>query len=343
MVSRSPHIQEKLRGGRPYIKFLRYLCQWMIVLIVIYGGVSLHIFHRYLGSGEVPPLEKPLSVEGFMPIGALMSLKLWIVEGAFDPVHPAALIIFISALLLAVLLKKGFCGWICPVGTLSELIWKTGEKVSRRNFVLPGYLDYPLRGIKYFLMAFFLYVILIKMSSESIGTFLFTPYWKVADMKLLLFFTNMSITTMIVLTLLVIFSFFIKNAWCRYLCPYGAFLGLLSMLSPLKVTRNESKCIHCHGCTRRCPSLLKIEEKERVGSPECIGCLTCVSACPSAGALDIGFSRKRRINPLLYIGLIAIIFWGSILAGRATEKWESNVTFEEYKAIVPYLDRLMHP
>jgi len=39
-----------------------------------------------------------------------MSLKLWVTEGIFDSIHPAALVIFVAALLLAVVIKKGFCG-----------------------------------------------------------------------------------------------------------------------------------------------------------------------------------------------------------------------------------------
>ncbi len=278
-----------------------------------------------------------------MPIGALMSLKLWITKGIFDPVHPAALVIFIAAILSALLLKKGFCGWACPVGTISEVIWKAGKKIFGRNFDPPNYIDYPLRSVKYMLMAFFLYVILIKMSPDTIQAFLYTPYWKVADFKLLFFFTNMSTTTIIVLLVLAVSSLFVKNFWCRYLCPYGSLLGLISMASPMKVTRNDEKCIHCKTCTNNCPSMLPVESKERVSSPECIGCLTCVSKCPTPGALDVALPRKKWVNPLVYVSLMIVIFWGSITIAGVTNHWNAGVTNVEYMKIIPYLDRLEHP
>ncbi|HEC97935.1 MAG TPA: 4Fe-4S binding protein [Nitrospirae bacterium] len=329
--------------GRPYLRVLRYLIQWSIVIIVIYGGISLYGFLKNLQAGKPPLIEKPLSVEGFMPIGAFMALKLWITESLFDPVHPAALVIFISAILTSLFFKKGFCGWICPVGTVSEFTYKAGRGIFGRNFSLPRYIDYPLRSIKYLLMAFFLYIILIKMSPESIRAFLLTPYWMVADLKLLIFFTDISITTLTVLMVLLFSSLLVKNFWCRYLCPYGALLGLLSILSPVKVTRDPSRCIHCHKCTRSCPALLPVEDRQRVYSPECTGCLTCISQCPAQGALDLALPGKRGINPVIYILLIITLFGGGIMIAKAAGYWKSNVTYEQYGKIVPHLKEIEHP
>jgi len=329
--------------GRPCLRVLRYLIQWSVVVIVTYGGISLYGFLKSLQAARHPLVEKPLSVEGFMPIGAFMALKLWITDGVFDPVHPAALVIFICALLLSLLLKKGFCGWICPVGTVSELAYKAGRTVSGGNLSLPRYIDYPLRSVKYLLMAFFLYIIILKMSPESIRAFLSTPYWMVADLKLLVFFTEMSATTLTVLTVLLIASLFVKNFWCRYFCPYGALLGLLSILSPVKVTRDPSRCIRCHRCTRSCPALLPVEYMERVSSPECTGCLTCISRCPAEGALDPALPGRRRVNAVIHIVLVITLFWGGIAVARAAGYWRSNVTYKEYKKIIPHLDELEHP
>ncbi|NOZ26074.1 MAG: 4Fe-4S binding protein [Nitrospirae bacterium] len=314
-----------------------------MVLTVISGGMGLHRFLESLEAAREPLFEKPLSVEGFMPIGALMALKLWIAEGIFDPVHPAALVIFICALVLSLLLKKGFCGWICPVGTVSELTYKAGRRVFGRNFSLPRYVDYPLRSVKYVLMAFFLYIIVLKMSPQSIRAFLFTPYWMVADLKLLVFFTEMSAVTLAVLAVLFISSLLVRNFWCRYLCPYGALLGLLSLMSPVKVTRYPPRCIHCHRCTKNCPAMLPVEDRERLYSPECTGCLTCISRCPAEGALDLALPGRRWISPLVHILLVITIFWGGITVAKATGHWKSGVGLEDYKKIVPHLRELEHP
>lgn len=290
----------------------------------------------------MPAVSRPPSVEGFMPIGALMALKLWITEGIFDPIHPAALVIFIGAILLAALLKKSFCGWICPVGTLSEAVWKAGRKIFGKNFIIPKYIDYALRSIKYILMAFFLYVIIIKMTPVQITEFLNTPYWKVSDIKLLKFFTEMSLTTKITLGVLFGLSLLYKNFWCRYLCPYGGLLGLLSSVSPVKIRRNETKCIQCGLCTKNCPSLLLVDKKDAIHSPECTGCLTCVSHCPARDALDAAIANNK-LRPEIFISAVIVVFFGVVLIAKLTGKWHSSVSLDELRSLMPYIHTLAHP
>ncbi len=328
---------------RSYLRKIRYAVQWGLFVLIAYSGYKFYLFVRHFEKGTALLVERPPSVEGFMPIGALMAFKYWLITGIFDPIHPAALVIFIAAIGVALILKKGFCGWICPVGALSDVTWKIGMRILGKNFIIPGFLDYSIRSIKYILMGFFLYVILIKMSSDAITAFLEEPYWKVADVKLLKFFTEMSKTTMITLSALFVLSTFYKNFWCRYLCPYGALLGLLSFFSPYKITRNEKNCTHCGKCTENCPSLLPVEGRARIKSPECIGCLTCVSHCPAKGALDVALPKKRPINPLVFASLILMLFFGIIAVGKLIGHWHSSVTYEKYNALIPMAHMLKHP
>jgi polyferredoxin len=334
------------KTDRSYIKHLRHAVQWGILLFLIYAGYIFFIFEQYYANpaGEFAghPVRPP-SIEGFLPIGALMSLKLWITTGIFDRIHPAGLVIFTAALAMALVLKKGFCGWICPVGTVSETTWRLGEKIFGRNFRIHRYIDYPLRSVKYLLAAFFFYVIIFKMPPQAILQFLESDYYKIADVKMLYFFTKMTKATVVTLFVLFVFSLFYKNFWCRYLCPYGALLGAVSFCSPLKITRNEDACIHCKKCTKNCPAHLEIEQKMRIRSAECTGCLTCVSNCPSKGALDISLPGKRPVHPLVYAVLVITLLFGAIGIGKMTGKWDSAVTVEEYRRIIPVSEALEHP
>jgi len=336
---------------RAYVRYLRYIVQWGIIIFLLYAGYRFFIFtDHFLSMGALPAggEEEVLKnrfpgVEGFLPIGALMGLKLWIREGVFDRIHPAGLVIFTAAIVMALVLKKGFCGWICPVGALSDSVRKLGKKIFGRNFTIPRYADHALRSVKYMLMAFFIYVIVLKMPALAIFRFLENDYYKIADVKMLFFFTEMTKTTMVSLSLLFVFSLLYKNFWCRYLCPYGALLGLLSLLSPLKIRRNEAACIHCRKCTENCPSLLPVETLMQVRSPECTGCLTCVSHCPSKGALDISLPGKKPAHPLLFICLIIGIFFGSITIAKLTGRWDSSVSYHDYQRIIPQAHYLDHP
>ena len=168
-----------------------------------------------------------------------MSFKLWVTTGLIDTVHPAGLMLFTAALALSLLLKKSFCGWICPVGTLSELLGTTGRRIAGRLLTTPRWLDVPLRSLKYALMGFFLWIILVKMPAAGIGAWLQTDYWKIADLKMLGFFRHPTALATGILGALAVLSLVTRNFWCRYLCPYGALLGLLSFGAAVKVQRNE--------------------------------------------------------------------------------------------------------
>ena len=150
--------------------------------------------------------------------------------------------------------KKSFCSWLCPVGPFG-ILGRLGKKLFRRNLLLPRWLDIPLRGLKYLLLGFFVFII-ASMSAAAFRNSS-APYGIIADVKMLNFFRNMSGTAGIVIAALVLLSILVQNVWCRYLCPYGALMGLASLLSPLKIRRNAAACIDCASAhapaPRRCP------------------------------------------------------------------------------------------
>ena len=117
------------------VSTIRTVVQWCFMFWVIGIGIRFGMFVYSAESGAAAPLvSRPPGVEGFLPIGALTSLKYWLVSGTIHPVHPAALVVFLAILLMSILAKKSFCSWLCPVGTLSEVVHKLGRQVFGRNF-----------------------------------------------------------------------------------------------------------------------------------------------------------------------------------------------------------------
>jgi polyferredoxin len=322
--------------GKRYLQPLRIIVQWVFLLFSLFLGLEFYRFVSYFRSGGATTfVPRPDGIEAFLPISALLSLKDWLVSGAINPVHPAALVIFLSALTVSILLKRSFCSWICPVGTLSELFWKSGFNLFRRNFRPPRWLDILLRGIKYLLLLFFLYSILYVMSPEAVAAFIHSDYNKVADARLLDFFLHPSGFAVTVIGVLLALSLAARNPFCRFLCPYGALLGLLSMLSPVKVTRDKVVCISCSVCTQVCPSHIPVMGKERVMSEECIGCLRCISHCRAEGALEMKLTgRKIIVDGLLFAVLVVLVFWGGTMIGKLTGHWQTGITLAEYARLL---------
>ena len=326
------------------VQKVRIAVQWGFLLFSLYLGVTFYRFVQHFRTGGAAPfVERPDGVEAFLPISALVSLKGWIASGSINDVHPAALVIFLSVLAVSLVLKRSFCSWICPVSTVTELLWKAGDKVFGRNFRVWLWLDWLLRPIKYLLLLFFVFSILLLMAPESVESFILSDYNKVADVKMLDFFLNLSGLPLVFILGFLCLSLFLRNPFCRFLCPYGALLGLLSRFSPVKVERAESACISCGNCNKACPSHLDVMHAKRVCSEECIGCLRCVSSCPRPEALQMRVKGGKVVPGMVFAALVVVMFVGGTLVGRATGNWHSSIGKGDYQRLISNSMDLPHP
>jgi polyferredoxin len=308
---------------------------------------------RNLETGAAGPSRtRPAGVEGWLPIAGLMNFKYWISAGHIPTTHPAALFLFLAFLAIAFLFRKAFCSWLCPVGTMSEYLWRAGRQLFRRNFHLPRWLDLPLRSLKYLLLGFFVWAV-ANMPAAAVEQFMRSPYGVIADVRMLNFFRDLSETAAIILGVLVIASVFMQNFWCRYLCPYGALLGLVSLVSPLRIRRIDSACIDCAKCAHACPSSLPVDKLVAIKSAECTACLECVAACPSEGALHLSVPRwatrssrgqdAGRLPAWAIAAGIAVLFFGIVGFAKSAGYWNGDVPNYVYRQLVPRAGEIDHP
>ena len=319
----------------------RHAVQVLFAIAVIYIGITLVRFVNQVEYNSLPGVYRPAGVEAFLPISALVGLKEWISTGIFDQIHPAGLVILLAAISVSVLLKRTFCSWICPIGTLSEGLAKMGKIVIGRNIKIPKWLDYLLRSLKYIILFLFISIIFFGMSGTDAVAFVHSPYNMVADVKMLKFIQNLGTFGMTVIGVLVVLSILFENFWCRYLCPYGGLLGLLSMLSPFKITRTETSCIQCGKCTKSCPNQILVDQANRVWSPECTGCLTCMQQCPVKETLTFkGPHGRLSLSPkTLALSLLGI--WTlAIIIAKFTGHWETSMPMEMYKRLLHMTDQI---
>jgi polyferredoxin len=327
-----------------------------LAFIALNGWIGVQFFlwvRSFESSGQSISLSRPPGVEGWLPIAGLMNFKFLLLTGHVPAIHPAAMFLFLAFLLMSLLLKKTFCSWLCPVGTFSEYLWKLGRKIFGRNLRLPHWADVPLRGLKYLLLAFFVGII-GAMSAEALQGFMSSPYGLIADVKMLNFFRNMGLTAALVVLALVLGSMLVQNFWCRYLCPYGALLGLASVLSPVKIRRDAEACIDCAKCAHACPAGLPVDHLAQIRSAECSACLLCVAACPQQNALQFALAPgksalpsqrwlRRIVGPVAIVCILAYIFIGMTLFARATNHWQTNLPREVYTNLVPNVKTVSHP
>jgi ferredoxin len=309
----------------------RSVVQAAFVLLCIWIGIEFHYFVKWgLSDGASAYVERPPGVEGFLPISALISFKYWLETSIVNEIHPSAFFILIGIVAMSFLARKSFCSWFCPVGTLSEALWMVGEKLFKRNITPPRWLDYPLRSLKYLLLAFFVWAI-SQMSLSDLASFIESPYNRVADIKMYLFFAEISSAAIWTIGILMAGSVLIKNFWCRFLCPYGALLGIVGWLSPLKIRRESSSCIDCELCTKVCPSRIKVHTVKTVMSDECTSCLKCVEICPVKETLLLKAPVMKRSVPSIVLAMLLCgVFAGTIGLGMLSGHWKNKIPKEEY-------------
>jgi polyferredoxin len=318
---------------------IRRCVQACFVALNAWIGVEFYLWvHSFEMETPLAPAVRPAGVDGWLPIAGLMNLKYFLSTGRVPAIHPAAMYLFIGFLLMSLLVKKAFCSWLCPVGTLSEYLSHFGRWLFRRNLRLPRFLDIPLRGLKYLLLAFFV-VVVTGMSSEMLAGFMNTPYGIIADVKMLIFFRDLSVTAGIVFAVLFLLSTLIQNFWCRYLCPYGALFGLVSLLSPLKIRRDADACLNCGKCARACPASLPVDRLVQIQSENALQ----FALPPNTARSPAGRWYRRSFNPVAVTWILAYIFFAIVLLAHATNHWQTNVPREVYARLIPHARQVSHP
>ena len=200
-----------------------------------------------------------------------------------------------AGLLLAVYALSGrlFCGWVCPLGLVLDLTDDLGGRFMRRGPDRRP--DRRLqRRTKYVLLGLFLAL------SASVSLPVFTLISPIHALSRSLVF-GLEAGLVLVAGIVAFELFYSRRAWCRDLCPLGAFYSLLGRRAVVHVRiRNAGRsCTECRLCTRDCPMGLPVLETEVlaghavVGDPECSRCGTCLDDCPG-GVLHLGVALARK-------------------------------------------------
>lgn len=313
--------------------------QFAILALLLYMGIRIFIDRLYTPD-----------FEAYCPFGGLQALSSYFTRDSIACAMTSMQIMMGAMLFLGVILfSKLFCGYICPIGTVSEWIGKLGNKLKIR-FNMPRIPDLMLRALKYSLLFITFY---FTLKSSELFCKKFDPYYAVASG----FNTDVVILwASIALGVLVLGSLFFRLFWCRYLCPLGAlsnifkfvwwFAGivilyiiltvagvkvpywiLLMVLSVagyileivflkkvhpslVHITRNTDTCTNCSLCSKKCPQGIDVAKMEKVTHVDCNLCGDCLYACPEKDTLNI---NKRNMKWLPAAVLAVLIVIGLVL------------------------------
>lgn len=312
---------------------LREVVRAIAIAGLAIAGVVFVFFARYVSTGSGTPVPRPEAADAFLPLGGIAALKAWIATGHLDTLHPAAVVILIATLVTAWIFRRALCAWLCPLGAVSEYLARLGKRVFGRNLTVPRWLDRTLIALKY-VGTFALLWLLFSTPSSQMVAFMSTPFYSVADMELFSIYAHIGLLGVLVLTLIGVASMLVKSFWCRYLCPYGAVQGILGVLSPVSIAKDDSRCTGCARCNAACPNAVDIAGASgAVTSAECIGCTSCVQACPRPDTLRLRLLGRIRVQPAEFGLAFVAVFVALILGAVVTGHWASSLSAQNYHDI----------
>ncbi|MNT28781.1 putative electron transport protein YccM [compost metagenome] len=167
-------------------------------------------------------------------------------------------------------------------------------------------------------------------------------------MKMGAFFFNLTLISGLCLGWVLLLTASFRQGFCRYLCPYGAWLALLGLLTPWRIRRDPVRCLRsaghdCDKCSRACPSRIQVHQLIAVRSLECTSCLSCVAACPKrADALYLG-TQGRRLAPRQLLGLLCLLLLIlPLLSYGLLEVWVSQTPLADRYELLRRLPWLSH-
>jgi len=233
-----------------------------LILLLVFMGVTALIIIRSRYKYRKIMLIASVAVLGLYLGGFLCPLTA--IQNLFIKWQTGYLLLFLTVLSSALLWGRIFCGYICPFGALQELLHF--KRISR---TIPSVWDRYLTRVKYILLG---YLVVRVLVTGQVILQDYTPF------KAL--FTWGGTPLSIGLTLIfAILSLIMYRPFCRYLCPLGAFLALISRFRLFKV-KVDSHCVNCGLCQKVCKSRAITGKSPRIDSSECILCGDCLLKCP---------------------------------------------------------------
>jgi ferredoxin len=131
-------------------------------------------------------------------------------------------------------------------------------------------------------------------------------------------------------------------------------MSVASLVSPFTIRRDEQNCIACGKCAKACPQDLPVDRLVQIRSAECTACLECVASCATENALQFALPPRaattgaqrwsgRTLQPIAAAVVIAALFFGGVSLARVTHHWQTDVSDDVYRQLIPHIDEQSHP
>jgi len=246
-----------------------------LLLVLGFTAVGLVILYTRRFRLRKLLLVASVAVLGFAIGGVLCPISA--VQNVILRASTGYLLLLLVPTLTALLFGRLFCGYVCPFGALQELL-----HIRRLSLRIPERWFRRLRIVPFVLLA---YLVVRVLATNVLTLDGLTPFKA--------FFTfGGTPMALAVSAAFVVASVFLFRPFCTLFCPLGAWLSLVSQISPFRMRRMET-CIDCAQCDAACNA--QAIHSGTVDESQCLLCGDCIRACP-VDALCVTRTRAGRAD-----------------------------------------------
>jgi len=255
------------------------------------------------------------NAELWCPFGGVEAIYTYATDGTMPCSLGVSNFFVMGALLVSVLLlRRAFCGYVCPIGAISELTRAGGKRLGIKPLNVPRTLDAVLSLLKYPVLVVILY--LTWQAAELIFRG-FDPCYALISRN----GEDITFWAYIVSGGILVGAFFLSVPFCRWLCPLAAVMNPFSRFGLTRIRRHEEVCTSCGLCTRDCLMAIPVDDVKEVTHARCYSCYDCIEACPpnAKGSLTLETALGRgRPWPQWRVALVMVLLLaGSVYASYA--------------------------
>jgi len=230
------------------------------------------------------------NAESWCPFGGVESLYTYVAEGNLLCSLGVSNFYALGAVILTVLLlRRAFCGYLCPIGTISEWVGVVARRLGVRAFQVPAKLDHVLSLGKYVVLAA---ILLMTIQLSELAFRGYCPAYALLSRH----GSEITIWAYVVAGGIVAVSLLVTIPFCRWFCPLAAVLNPLARFGIGRIKRDETACSSCGRCAASCPMAIPVDQLRQVTASRCLTCMDCIAACPNKGQHAISWGPPNWLG-----------------------------------------------
>ncbi len=249
--------------------------------IIQFGFLSLTLVGVFVVRGNA---------ERWCPFGGVEALYTYATEGNLTcSLAVSNFYILGAVLVMTLLLRRAFCGYMCPIGTISEWLQRAVTRLGLRATTVPVRLDRGLSILKYAALVVILYFTYKTAELVLRG---YDPCYVLIGRH----GEDITVWAYVISGAIVVASLFLTVPFCRWLCPLAAVLNPFSRIGLARVKRDEDACLDCGECSTACPMAIPVDKVDQVTAARCLSCMSCADACAAEGCDAICWGPPKALG-----------------------------------------------